>query len=189
MRIVGRIIAVLWVGLMVSMAGAAIAALNMKRRIVPRAEPEANDVHLAAIFEPIAFESRATSFRGGEVDLWFGGGIIDLRNATLDPAGARLEVRAIFGGCQILVPAEWQVTTGVVGVGGAGDGRPKTDRPLDAPRLTVDGTYFFGGLGITSDIPAEAMRSVRQAIAKRHPENGAGVPVMEQAPEVEPVSS
>ena len=32
MRIVGRIIAVLWVGLMVSMAGAAIAALNMKKK-------------------------------------------------------------------------------------------------------------------------------------------------------------
>jgi hypothetical protein len=189
MRIVGRVIAVLWVGLMVSMAGAAIAALNMKRRIVPRAEPDADDVHLAAIFEPIAFESRATSFRGGEVDLWFGGGIIDLRKATLDPAGARLEVRAIFGGCQVLVPAEWQMTTNVVGMGGAGDGRPKADRPLDAPHLTVEGIAFFGGMGITSDIPEEAVRSVRDAIAKRHPEREPGVPVMAQAPQAEPVSS
>ncbi len=187
MRIVGRIIAVLWVGLMVAMAGAALAALNVKRRIVPMAEPDADEVRLAAIFEPIAFESRATSFRGGEVDLWFGGGIIDLRKATLDPAGARLQVRAIFGGSQILVPADWQVTTNVVGMGGAGDGRPKADRPIDAPQLTVDGVAFFGGIGITSDIPEEAVRSVRDAIAKRHPESGAGVPVMEEA-QPEPVS-
>ena len=81
-----------------------------------------------AIFEPIAFESHATRFRGGQVELWYGGGIIDLRNATLDPAGATLRVRTVFGGSQLLVPEDWQVTTRVVGIGGAGDGRPRIDR-------------------------------------------------------------
>ena len=178
---IGRLIASLWMGLMVAMAGAAITALAMKRRLIPNASPNADEVALVAIFEPIAFESHATSFRGGTAELWYGGGIIDLRNATLDPAGATLRVRTVFGGCQLLVPESWQVTTRVVGIGGAGDGRPRIDRAEDAPRLTIEGTAFFGGLGVTSEIPEQAVRSVREAVAKRAQmtDGGPGMPVME----------
>ena len=184
MKIVGRMITILWAGLMASMAGAAVAALSMKQRIVPKAAPDADEVVLAAIFEPIAFESTAGSFRGGRVDLWYGGGVIDLRKATLDPAGARLDVRTVFGGAQVLVPETWNVTTNIRGIGGAGDGRTKIDRALDAPRLTIEGSAFFGGLGVTSDMPAEAQQSLRDAVARRQ-HNGntrAGVPVMETEP-------
>ena len=181
---IGRVIAVLWAGFMLAMAGAAVAALRMKQRIVPNASPDADEVQLVAIFEPIAFESRSTAFRGGRMDLWYGGGIIDLRKATLDPAGARFEVRAVFGGCQLVVPADWQVTTQIVGIGGAGDGRPRIERSPEAPHLTIEGIALFGGLGITSDIPEEAARSVREAVAKRHRagQDGPGVPVMEPEP-------
>ena len=184
MKIVGRVIAMLWAGLMASMAGAAVAALSMKRQIVPSAAPDADEVVLAAIFEPIAFESTAKTFRGGRVELWYGGGLIDLRKATLDPAGAHLDVRAVFGGCQLLVPESWQVTTAIRGIGGAGDGRTKIDRALDAPHLTIEGVAFFGGLGVTTTIPAEAERSVRDAVARRqhNGHGGPGTPVMETEP-------
>jgi hypothetical protein len=162
------------------MAATALAALNVRRRIVPKDEPDADEVQLVATFEPILFESTARSFRGGKVDLWFGGGIIDLRDATLDPAGARLDVRAMFGGGQLLVPESWNVTTRVLGIGGAGDGRPKVDRPLDAPHLTVEGTALFGGVGIASEIPDDAVRSLRDAVAKRQ---------RRSAPMPEPVAS
>ena len=54
-------------------------------------------------------------------------------------------------------------------------------RAPDAPRLTIEGTAFFGGLGVTSDIPEQAVRSVREAVAKRArmTNGGPGVPVME----------
>lgn len=180
----GRVFSIFFAGLVASMVGSAVAALSLKRRFVQLASPSADDIRLAAIFEPISFESHATSFRGGEVELWYGGGIIDLRDATLDPAGATLRIRAVFGGAQLLVPESWQVTTRVVGIGGAGDGRPRMDRATDAPRLTIEGTAFFGGLGVTSDIPAEAVRSVREAVAKRRAAGnaGPGVPVMEPEP-------
>jgi hypothetical protein len=180
MKIVGRVIRLAWAGLMVAMAATALAALNVRRRIVPKDEPDADEVQLVATFEPILFESTASSFRGGKVDLWFGGGIIDLRDATLDPAGARLDVRAMFGGCQLLVPESWNVTTRVLGIGGAGDGRPKVDRPLDAPHLTVEGTALFGGVGIASEIPDDSIRSLRDAVAKRQ---------RRSAPMPEPVAS
>ena len=167
MKIVGRIIGLVWAGFMVAMAAAAVAALNARRTIVPKDEPGADEVQLVATFQPILFESTASSFRGGKVDLWFGGGVIDLRDATLDPAGALLDVRAMFGGCQLLVPESWKVTTRVMGIGGAGDTRPKVDRPLDAPHLSVEGIALFGGVGIASEIPEDATRSLRDAVAKR----------------------
>ena len=68
--------------------------------------------------------SRATSFRGGSLLCWFGGGTVDLRGATLDPAGARLTIRAIFGGGLLVVPDDWQVDLKVIGImGGVGDTR------------------------------------------------------------------
>lgn len=180
----GRVFSIFLAGFVVAMVGSAVAALSLKRRFIANASPTADEIRLAAIFEPISFESHATGFRGGDVELWYGGGIIDLRGATLDPAGATLRVRTVFGGAQLLVPDSWNVTTRVMGIGGAGDGRPRKDRAADAPHLTIEGSTFFGGLGVTSDIPAEAVRSVREAVAKRRAAGsaGPGVPVMEPEP-------
>lgn len=180
----GRVFSIFIAGLVLSMIGSAITALVLKRRLVAEESPDADEVRLIAIFAPISFESRATSFRGGEVELWYGGGIIDLRGATLDPAGATLRVRTVFGGAQLVIPESWEVTTRVMGAGGAGDGRPKMDRAGDAPRLTIEGMAFFGGLGVSSDIPEQAQRGLREAVAKRQAamQDGPGVPVMEPEP-------
>jgi hypothetical protein len=167
MKTIGRAIAVLAGVMMLTSMVAALAATAAKRRIVPLDDPEADEVHLAAIFEPLSFRSRAESFRGGTLDAWYGGGIVDLREAELDPAGAHLQVKAIFGGAQVVVPDAWEVVSSVRGIGGIGDGRPDRDRPADAPRLTIDGVVMFGGFGITSEVPEEAVRGVEEAIAKR----------------------
>lgn len=180
MRIIGRLLALLLGGLIVSLIVGAIAALQAKRRIVPLAAPEADEVRLAAIFEPFRFHSTARAFRGGELDCWYGGGIIDLRDAVLDPAGARLRVRAMFGGGQIVVPEAWQVTTRVVGLGGVGDARPRVERALDAPHLTIEGFAFFGGFGVSSEVPEAQLEGLDQAI-KWSQQRGAGPAVPEPA--------
>jgi hypothetical protein len=58
------------------------------------------------------------------------------------------------------------------------------DRAGDAPRLTIEGMAFFGGLGVSSDIPEQAQRGLREAMAKRQAamQDGPGVPVMEPEP-------
>jgi iron-sulfur cluster assembly accessory protein len=78
----------------------------------------------------------------------------NLRGATLDPAGAHLTIRAIFGGGLLVVPDDWQVDLRVIGImGGVGDGRDARGRQADGPRLVVDGFALFGGFGITSRPP------------------------------------
>ena len=165
MRVIGRLLALLIGGLTVVAGLGAMAAQRAKREIVPIDDPEANDVRLAAIFEPISFRSTATGFRGGTLDCWYGGGVVDLRKAVLDPAGASLEVKARFGGAQILVPDSWQITTRVTGIGGAADARPRIER-AGAPHLTIQGTAFFGGFGVASDLPEVAAQGLEDAVAK-----------------------
>jgi hypothetical protein len=151
---VGRIIRRIVVAFVAITSISAVAAAVAKRSIVSRGGPGSDQIELAAIFDSVDLESRATSFRGGSLLCWFGGGTVDLRGATLDPAGARLTVRAIFGGGLLVVPDEWQVDLKIIGImGGVGDTRDKRGRPADAPRLIVDGFALFGGFGISSQPP------------------------------------
>jgi hypothetical protein len=186
MKIVGRLTRWFWNGLILTGILGTIAAVVAKQRIVRIEEPEADEVRLAAIFEPISFRSTAKSFRGGTVDCWYGGGVIDLRGVTLDPAGARLEVRAIFGGGQIVVPETWHVTSKVVGIGGLGDGRPAIERPADAPHLTIEGLAIFGGFGVSSEISEGELRGLDQAVAARRA--GRAAFMRAATPEVVPAS-
>lgn len=153
-----RALGLLFGGLTLTMIVGAIAAISMRGKLVATetTDPEADEIVAVAIFGPLAFRSRARAFRGGTLDCWYGGGALDLREATLDPTGAHLRVRAVFGGGQILVPETWRVTTTARGLGGMTDGRPTADRPIDAPELTIDGTLLFGGFAILSEMPAEA---------------------------------
>ncbi len=136
------------------MIGAAIYAA-VKRRDVVAPDPAADEVDLVANFGPLEFHSESGAFRGGSVTTMFGGGEVDLRDATLDPAGATLHVTTLFGGGSLIVPESWNVETKLVGVGGVGDMRPKVERAADAPTLRLEGTNVFGGWGITSTPPNE----------------------------------
>ncbi len=171
MRVIGRLIALLCMGLIATAIAGTIAARAAKRRIVRVDAPDADEIRLAAIFEPLSFRSTAGAFRGGTIECWYGGGVIDLRDATLDPAGARLEVKAVFGGGQIVVPESWRVTTKVLGIGGVGDARSRRERPDDAPQLTIEGTALFGGFGVASEFSDNAAIELDKAVeraAHRH---------------------
>ena len=149
----GRLVAAVLFGWFVFVLAAMGLALLKRRDVVPPA-PDADEVDLVASFGPLDYRSTASAFRGGRVETWFGGGTVDLRQATLDPMGATIEVNALFGGGNLVVPDDWQVETKVAGIGGVGDGRTQRDRSPDAPRLRVEGVALFGGWGITSE-PAD----------------------------------
>jgi hypothetical protein len=167
MKFIGRVITLLWRLLMLATIVGMIGAVIAKRQVVPLEDEEADEVRLAAIFGPMNFKSTAKAFRGGTIDCWYGGGAVDLRKATLDPAGAHFTVRAIFGGAQVVVPESWRVTSKVVGIGGAGDGRAQIGRAEDAPHVTIEGIALFGGFGVMSEMPEAAARGLDQAMARR----------------------
>lgn len=183
MNAVRRLFALFTGGLMLASVVGLFVARAAKQRIEEVDAPDADEIRLAAIFEPMHFRSTATRFRGGTLDCWYGGGVIDLREAVLDPGGARLEVRAVFGGAQIVVPASWRVSSKVVGIGGLGDGRQLAEYEAEAPQLTIEGLAIFGGFGVTSELPEAAARGLDEAVARSRARRGAVV-----VPEVAPAT-
>lgn len=166
MRIIGRLFRLLGGGLMLASIVGAIAALRARSEQAREVPPESDEIDLEVILEPTAFKSTATSFRGGTITCWYGGGVIDLREAVLDEDGAVLKVRAIFGGAQILVPEAWSVTTKVIGIGGIADGRRHVERPEDAPKLTIEGIAIFGGFALASEITEAEAKGLADAVAR-----------------------
>ena len=74
-----------------------------------------------------------------------------------------LNVKVVFGGGQVLVPASWRVVTAVSGLGGVQDVRGGKGYAEDAPTLTIAGTLIGGGFAVQSE-PDEAMNAVRDGI-------------------------
>jgi len=162
-----RLVVVSWI---VSMVAGAIAAMQAKRRIGPTSDESADDIAASAIFGPLAYHSTASNLHGGALELWYGGGVLDLRDAMLAPEGATLNVKVVFGGGQILVPADWRVVTSVKGLGGIQDTRVVKGYAADAPTLTIEGMVFAGGFAVQSELDEggekfyDGMTAARRAI-------------------------
>jgi hypothetical protein len=126
-------------------------AWSLRRAASPTPDPAADEIELVGSFGGQQFRSTAAAFRGGRLVAAYGGGLLDLRAATLDPAGARLRLEALLGGFQIVVPETWRVDLQVVGIlGGTGDARDASKVAPDGPLLTIEGFAVLGGAGVTS---------------------------------------
>ncbi|HEX2755383.1 MAG TPA: hypothetical protein VHM48_07970 [Candidatus Limnocylindrales bacterium] len=161
-----RTAGMVWAALMLSTLAVAIASRSTARKTMAALQPEADEIHVRTALGPMAFTSRAAAFRGGVIDCWYGGGFVDLREATLHPDGAVLRVRAVFGGGQIVVPESWRISARVRGIGGLQDVRTAADLAADAPHLTIVGLALFGGFAVQSDLPEEEIAELEKAVAR-----------------------
>jgi predicted membrane protein len=99
------------------------------------------------------------SFRGGEASAVFGGIDPDLRRAQLAPGEQRLKLFALFGGIEVTVPPQWQVSVQGTPILGAVEDARKTvptageseeGQAASAGRLLIDGFALFGGIEVKS---------------------------------------
>ncbi len=140
--------------------GSALVAVLARRRVVNKGGASSASVALAAIFDGAELQSEASAFRGGSLLAWYGGMTLDLRRATLDPAGATIDARAVFGGVGVLVPPGWRVEAHGWGLfGGFGSGVDAAGLPEDAPTIRMRGFSIFGGVWASS-VPADAPADV-----------------------------
>lgn len=88
-------------------------------------------------------------FRSGEITCMFGGVELDLRDAAIQEAPARIQSTVMFGGADIFVPSDWDVRLEMVALfGGSEDKRGKAPMPKETPDLIISGTVMFGGLSL-----------------------------------------
>ncbi len=98
------------------------------------------------------FETKVSSqnFKGGEVGSIFGGADIDLTEAKLHDNKARLELYAIFGGVDIIVPKNWKIIVkGTPVFGGITNSTHNTEQNEgEEIKLFIEAYAIFGGIEI-----------------------------------------
>lgn len=117
------------------------------------AGPESSnlDFNRADIFGGGKVKVTSKNFRGAKWLAIFGGSEIDFRNADMEGNEATLELVAVFGGGEIIVPRNWEVQVrGIALFGGHND---ETGRSLPEPVgprkvLTVKGAWILGGFNV-----------------------------------------
>lgn len=101
-----------------------------------------------AIFSGTELKGHFTAARHHHVMAVFGGVEIDLRHAVIPTDGTTIDVLAVFGGVDILVPPDINVTTSGIGVlGGFSSHDNKIPDPY-APTVHIRGIAVFGGVEV-----------------------------------------
>ncbi len=91
---------------------------------------------------------QSMNFKGGSLISIFGGSEIDLTNSELADGDNIIEIVAIFGGSQLIVPREWNVEIDMLPIlGGFSDKRIKDPNRVYSTdkRLVIKGIAIFGG--------------------------------------------
>ena len=117
----------------------------------------AEKVSMFAVWSSVRRASAASPFRGGDITAIMGGGQLDLRLATIPPGEeAVLDIVAVMGGVEIIVPPTWEVSTPIMPfMGGVEDKRfpllpsdPNVSRRETGGRLVLRGLVMMGGVHI-----------------------------------------
>lgn len=140
----------LWITL--AEAVAFVAGHVIARRMTTGGE-NSDEFRVVTIFGGKRFHSTAGALKSGSAVAALGGLEIDLRDATVGPLGADLEVTAALGGVRVFVPEDWAVDfdiddapTGGVDINVA----PREELPDDAPHLHIHATTRAGGIAVTA---------------------------------------
>jgi predicted membrane protein len=105
-------------------------------------------VDLFVIFSAIDTLNQSQTFKGGKISAIFGGIDLDLRKAKLNNNEAFMDVTALFGGVDILVPDDWRVEMMGTPILGGWDNNTKPNLDPNAPVLKIRGTPIFGGIEV-----------------------------------------
>ncbi len=188
MRMIRALLTLFFGLFLVGGIASALAAAFAKGRMESHGDEADDEFDVVSIYTGQDFVSRAPALRRGSALSWYGGGTIDLRQATLDPNGATLTARSIFGGLRLVVPEAWPIHRDMVSVfGGIGDARvgDRIDHAL--PGLRLEGYSVFGGIGIVSEAPDLDEKAASEAEAAAASEAMAAF--AEEMPAAEPAMS
>jgi predicted membrane protein len=110
-----------------------------------------NQLNEWAIFSGVRRRIDSQDFQGGEAFAMFGGIELDLRKAASTREEIVVEVNAIFGGVEVRVPENWNVSVRGAGIFGGYEDKTMDMRGAPdskQPHLVVHGFAVFGGVTI-----------------------------------------
>ncbi len=104
-----------------------------------------------SVFSGVERRVDSQDFQSGYVSAIFGGVKLDLRQARIQAGRATVEVNAMFGGIEIIVPETWNVVVEAHSVFGGIEDKTRPPRPgeVNPPQvLVLTGGLVFGGVTI-----------------------------------------
>jgi predicted membrane protein len=90
-------------------------------------------------------------FKGGRINALFGGFKLDLSNADMKGDQAIMEINAVFGGGELIIPPNWEVVLNGSGIFGGVEDKTRRyplDPALGKKTLVIQGAAVFGGFTI-----------------------------------------
>lgn len=109
---------------------------------------EESSINNFVIFSGIKTVNHSQSFKGGTATALFGGIDIDLRGANISDGEVYLELTAMFGGIDLLVPQNWKVEVTGIPILGGWDNKTILNTDPNAPVLKVKCFVAFGGIEV-----------------------------------------
>jgi len=91
---------------------------------------------------------KSETFKGGKVTMVFSGGKIDLSQVKTTESNIEIEIVAIFGGAQFIIPKGWKVNSQGTSIFGGYD--TKIEGETDGVTLNLKGVALFGGVKVTN---------------------------------------
>jgi hypothetical protein len=143
--------------------------------VVPALLPAGRDRDtLYAIFGGIDRRGAWTVPRRMRIVAIMGGAHLDLREARFPPGVVELDVTAVMGGIEIVVPPGLAVQMhGSAIMGGFADvDRAPANPDPDAPLLRVRGLTMMGGVNVSMRLPGESERGARRRTRRELRANG-----------------
>ena len=109
-----------------------------------------SDVQTFSVFGGSERRINAKDFKGGQSFALFGGFKLDLTQADIDGAEAKVDATVLFGGGEIFVPRTWTVIVKGIGVFGgyADQTRQEIVSGTNPKTLVVTGMAMFGGVEV-----------------------------------------
>ena len=147
------------------LAGAAAAVPAVVPTVVTALVPDERDRDtLYAIFGGIDRRGTWTVPRRMKIVAVFGGANLDLREARFPPGVVDLDVTAVMGGINIVVPPGLAVQMhGSAIMGGFADiNRAPANPDPDTPLLRVRGLTMMGGVNVDMRLPGESERGAHK---------------------------
>ena len=100
-----------------------------------------------AILGGVETKNESKQYTGGKLFAMMGGGVLDLRHATIKKE-ATIEVFALMGGFEIKVPEGWVVRSKVTPILGGVENKTLSHEKANRPVLNIVGTAVMGGVEV-----------------------------------------
>ncbi len=107
-----------------------------------------NFINEVNIFSRADKAVKSEDFKGGKIVMIFSGGKIDLSQAKTSEKNIELEIVAIFGGGELIIPKGWKVNSQATSILGGYDVKVEGDN--GEVILNLKGAAIFGGMRITN---------------------------------------